>query len=142
LNDKYIDLRDKQIVHVAPADATRLDVRNLNGSFACVKGDSGFVLEQPAAADKKAAPPPCPNLVDELQDDQADEVYDTPPASVSSQLAKPPVQITITDKNGKKTELVFSGITGDSVYGRSTGSPAIYRFAKRVFDEVNFPQPK
>ena len=81
-------------------------------------------------------------MVDELQDDQADDVYDTPPASVSSQLAKPPVQITITDKNGKKTELVFSGITGDSIYGRSSGSPAIYKFAKRVFDEVNFPQPK
>ena len=142
LSDKYIDLRDKQIVHVAPADATRLDVRNLNGSFACVKGDSGFVLEQPAAADKKAAPPSCPNLVDELQDDQADEVYDTPPAAVSSQLAKPPVQVKITDKNGKKTELVFSGITGDSIYGRNSSSPAIYKFAKRVFDEVNFPQPK
>lgn len=142
LNDKYIDLRDKQIVHVAPTDATRLDVRNLNGSFACVKGDSGFVLEQPASADKKAAPPACPNLVDELQDDQADEVYDTPPASVSSQLAKPPVQITITDKNGKKTELAFSGITGDSIYGRNSDGPTIYKFAKRVFDEVNFPVPK
>ena len=143
LNDKYIDLRDKQIVHIMPGDATRLDVRNLNGSFACVKGDSGFVLEQSDSnAAKKAAPPSCPNLVDELQDDQADEVYDTPPASISSQLAKPPVQIAITDKNGKKTELVFSGITGDSIYGRNSGSPAIYKFAKRVFDEVNFPQPK
>jgi len=142
LNDKYIDLRDKQIVHIAPADATRLDVRNVNGSFACVKGDSGLVLEQPSGADKKAAPPACPNLVDELQDDQADEVYDNPPASVSSQLAKPPVQITITDKNGKKTELAFSGITGDSIYGRNSDSPAVYKFAKRVFDEVNFPQPK
>ncbi len=142
LNDKYIDLRDKQIVHIAPADATRLDVRNVNGSFACVKGDSGFVLEQPSASDKKVAPPACPNLVDELQDDQADEVYDNPPASVSSQLAKPPVQITITDKNGKKTELAFSGIAGDSIYGRNSDSPAVYKFAKRVFDEVNFPQPK
>jgi hypothetical protein len=142
LNDKYIDLRDKQIVHVTPADVTLFEARNLNGSFVCMKGDSGFVLEQPAGADKKAAPPACPNLVDELQDDQADEVYDTPPASVSSQLAKPPVQITITDKNGKKTELVFSGITGDSIYGRNTDSPVIYKFAKRVFDEVNFPQPK
>jgi hypothetical protein len=142
LSDKYIDLRDKQIVHITPADVTRFEVRNLNGSFACVKGDSGFVLEQAPSADKKAAPPACPNLVDELQDDQADEVYDTPPASVSSQLAKPPVQITITDKNGKKAELVFSGITGDSIYGRNSGNPAIYKFAKRVFDEVNFPQPK
>jgi len=142
LSDKYIDLRDKQIVHIMPADATRVDVRNLNGAFACVKGDSGFVLEQPASADKKAAPPACPNLVDELQDDQADEVYDAPPASVSSQLAKPPVQITITDKDGKKAQLVFSGITGDSIYGRNLDSPAIYKFAKRVFDEVNFSQPK
>ena len=148
LNDKYIDLRDKQIVHIMPADAARLDVRNLNGSFACVKGDSGLVLEQSSdktpdkAAGKETTPPACPNLVDELQDDQADEVYDNPPASISSQLSKPPVQITITDKNGKKTELAFSGVTGDSIYGRNSGSPAIYKFAKRVFDEVNFPKPK
>jgi len=25
---------------------------------------------------------------------------------------------------------------------RSDSSPAIFKFAKRVFDEVNFPQPK
>jgi hypothetical protein len=147
LSDKYIDLRDKQIVHLMPDDVTRAEVRNLNGTFACVKGSgSGLVLEQAAnkTADGKAAaaPPSCPDVIGELGEDQADEVYDTPPASVSKELAKPAVQITITDKNGKKTQLVFSAITGDSIYARSDASPAIYKFAKRVFDEVNFPQPK
>ena len=52
------------------------------------------------------------------------------------------MQIAITDKNGKKSQLVFSGITGDSIYGRNDASGAIYKFAKRVFDEINFPQPK
>ena len=140
LSDKYIDLRDKQITHIMPDDVTRLDVRNLNGTFACVKGSgSGLVLE---TADKKSTPPSCPDVVSELGEDQADEVYDNPPASVAKELAKPPIQITITGKNNKKTQLVFSGITGDSIYGRSDSSPAIYKFAKRVFDEVNFAQPK
>jgi Domain of unknown function (DUF4340) len=148
LSDKYIDLRDKQIVHLMPDDVTRADVRNLNGTFACVKGSgSGLVLEQAAnkAADGKAAaaaPPSCPDVIGELGEDQADEVYDTPPASVSKELAKPAVQITITDKNGKKTQLVFSGVTGDSIYARSDASPAVFKFAKRVFDEVNFKQPQ
>ena len=145
LNDKYIDLRDKQITHIMPDDVTRAEVHNLNGTFACVKGSgSGLVLEQPAdqSADKKSEPPSCPDLLGELGEDQADEVYDTPPASIAKELAKPAVQITLTDKKGKKTQLVFSGITGDSIYGRSDSGPAIYKFAKRVFDEVNFPQPK
>jgi Domain of unknown function (DUF4340) len=146
LSDKYIDLRDKQIIHIMPDNVTRADIHNLNGTFACVKGEgSGLVLEQAASktADGKAATPPsCPDLIGELGEDQADEVYDNPPASVAKELAKPPVQITITDKNGKKTQLVFSGITGDSIYGRSDFSPAVFKFAKRVFDEVNFKQPQ
>ena len=141
LSDKYIDLRDKQITHIMPDDVTRAEVHNLNGTFACVKGSgSGLVLEQ--KADNKAAPPSCPDVVGELGEDQADEVYDNPPASIAKELAKPAVQITITDKNGKKSQLVFSGITGDSIYGRNDSGPAIYKFAKRVFDEINFPQPK
>jgi hypothetical protein len=147
LSDKYIDLRDKQIVHLMPDDVTRVEVLNLNGTFACVKGSgSGLVLEQAAnkTADGKAAaaPPSCPDVIGELGEDQADEVYDNPPASVSKELAKPAVQISITDKNGKKTQLVFSGVTGDSIYARSDATPAIFKFAKRVFDEVNFKQPQ
>jgi Domain of unknown function (DUF4340) len=144
LSDKYIDLRDKQIIHIMPDDVTRAEVHNLNGTFACVKGSgSGLVLDQAAdKSDKRAAPPSCPDFIGELGEDQADEVYDNPPASVAKELAKPAVQITITDKNGKKSQLVFSGITGDSVYGRTDAGPAVYKFAKRVFDEVNFPQPK
>jgi hypothetical protein len=140
LSDKYPDLRDKQITHVMPEDVTRLDFRNLSGTFACVKGSgSGLVLE---TTDQKATPPSCPDVLSELGEDQADEVYDNPPAAVAKELAKPPIQITITDKNNKKTQLVFSGISGDSIYGRSDSGPAIYKFAKRVFDEVNVPQPK
>ena len=147
LSDKYIDLRDKQIIHVMPDDVTRAEIHNLNGAFACVKGEgSGLVLEQAAGktADGKAspAPPSCPDLVGELGEDQADEVYDNPPASIAKELAKPAVQVTLTDKNGKKTQLAFSGITGDSIYGRSDSGPAIFKFAKRVFDEVNFKQPQ
>ena len=145
LSDKYFDLRDKQLTHILPDDVTRAEVHNLNGTFACVKGSgSGLVLEQSAdkTADNKAAPPSCPDFIGELGEDQADEVYDTPPASIAKELAKPAVQITVTDKNGKKSQLIFSGITGDSIYGRSDSSPAIFKFAKRVFDEVNFPQPK
>ncbi len=141
MSDKYIDLRDKQITHIMPDDVTRAEVHNLNGTFACIKGSgSGFVLEQ--SADKKAAPPSCPDFIGELGEDQADEVYDNPPASIGKELAKPAVQITITDKNGKKSQLVFSGITGDSIYGRSGAGPAIYKFAKRVFDEINFKPPQ
>jgi hypothetical protein len=141
LSDKYLDLRDKQIVHVMVDDVTRAEVRNLNGTFVCVKGPSvGFVLEQ--SADKKGTAPACPDFIGALEEDRADEVYDSPPANIASQLAKPAVQITLTDKSGKKSQFAFSGITGDSIYGRADAGPAIYKFAKRVFDEINFPAPQ
>jgi hypothetical protein len=141
LSDKYFDLRDKQIVHVMVDDVTRAEVRNLNGTFVCVKGPSvGFVLEQ--SADKKGTAPACPDFIGALEEDRADEVYDTPPANIASPLAKPAVQITLTDKSGKKSQYAFSGVTGDSIYGRADSGPAIYKFAKRVFDEVNFPAPQ
>jgi hypothetical protein len=141
LSDKYLDLRDKQIVHVMVDDVTRAEVRNLNGTFVCVKGPSvGFVLEQ--SADKKGTAPACPDFIGALEEDRADEVYDNPPANIASQLAKPAVQITLTDKSGKKSQFAFSGITGDSIYGRADTGPAIYKFAKRVFDEINFPAPQ
>ena len=145
LSDKYIDLRDKRITHIMPADVTRAEVHNLNGTFVCVKGSGGgLMLEQSAdkSADKKVEPPSCPDFIGQLGEDEADAIYDNAPASVAKELAKPAVQITITDKNGTKSQLAFSGITGEAIYGRSDSGPAIYKFAKRVFDEVNFPQPK
>jgi len=145
LGDKYVDLRDRKITHIMPADVTRADIHNVFGTFVCVKGSgSGLVLEESAdkSADKKAEPPSCPDVVGALGEDEADEVYDTPPAKIASQLVKPAVQITITDKNGKKSQLAFTGIIEDSIYARSDSGPAVYKFAKRVFDEVNFPQPK
>jgi hypothetical protein len=36
----------------------------------------------------------------------------------------------------------ISGITGDSIYARNDSSPAIFKFAKRVFDEINFKPPQ
>src|SRR3984893_13360872 len=96
LSDKYIDLRDKQIIHMMSDDVTRAEVHNLNGTFACVKGSgSSLVLEQSGdkKAEKKAAPPSCPDFIGALGEDQADEVYDNPPASIAKKLAKPALHI-------------------------------------------------
>jgi len=137
LNKSFSDLRDKQFVHFFDNDIIRAGVRDPNGTFTCVRNGSGdLLLEQPP--DKKGTPPSCSNLVQPLQILRAQQVYDTPPAGILAELAKPAVQITLTDKSGKSTKIEATGISGDSVYVRTSAGPEIYKLEKQAFDSLNF----
>src|SRR6185437_3087163 len=118
LSDKPGDLRDKQLVHLNASEVTRAEVRDQNGATSCVKGaNDEFTVEQAAGTKTPAAP--CADFLPSIENAHAQEVYDAPPAGVSAKLAKPAVQITLTDKNGKKTEIRVSPAVGDSVYAQT-----------------------
>ena len=68
---------------------------------------------------------------------RAQEIYDEPPAGVAAKLAKPPVQVTLTNVSGKKLEIQVSAPVGDSVYARTSAGPEIYKLEKKVFDDLN-----
>jgi hypothetical protein len=151
LNEKFGDLRDKQLVHFSEADISQLEVRNQNGTSQCVKsaagaaggaagGAGGQLVLQPNddKGDKggKGAAVPCP-FVAALEMARAQEIYDEPPAAIAGKLAKPPVQVTLTNVSGKKLEIQVSAPVGDSVYARTGGGPEIYKLEKKLFDDLN-----
>ncbi len=137
LSSKFFDLRDKNLFHAEETDIVRAQIQNSKGTTTCVKGaDGGWELEQTAA--QKTPAPACPAFWSSLSSARATEVLDTPPASVTSQLAKPPVQVTLTDKSGKKIEIQMSGPTGDSVYARTNAGPEVLKLGKSIYDDLTF----
>jgi hypothetical protein len=137
LSSKFFDLRDKNLIHAEENDIVRVEFHNAKGATTCVKGaDGGWVIEQPAG--QKTPPPACPSFWTSLSTARAEDILDTPPASVVSQLAKPPVQVTLTDKSGKKTEIRISAATGNSVYARTSAGPEVLKLGKSILDDLNF----
>jgi len=134
LDEKFADLRDKQLVHFSEGDITQVDVRNQNGAIQCVKGPGGDLVIQTAG--KQSASQPCP-FTSSLAAARAQEIYDTPPPAITSKLAKPAVQVTLTNSAGKKMEIQMSGISGDSVYARTGAGPEVYKLDKQVFADLN-----
>jgi hypothetical protein len=134
LDEKFSDLRDKQLVHFSENDIKQIDVKNQNGTAQCVKDATGQLVIP--AADSKSAAQPCP-FTASLEAARAQEVYDTPPAAIASKLAKPAVHVTLTNMDGKKMEIDVSALSGDSVYARSSAGPEVYKLDKQVFDDLN-----
>jgi hypothetical protein len=134
LAEKFSDLRDKQLVHFSEDDITQLDIRNQNGTAQCVKNAKGDLVIQPA--DKKDAEQPCPFIMP-LDSARAQEIYDEPPASIVSKLAKPAVDVTLTNSAGKKMEIQVSAASGDSVYARTAAGPQVYKLDKQVLTDLS-----
>jgi hypothetical protein len=138
LDEKFSDLRDKQLVHISEGDITEVDVRSQNGTAQCVKNAKGDLVIPPAdkAGDKKDAGQPCPFIMP-LDSARAQEIYDEPPASIVSKLAKPAVDVTLTNSAGKKMEIQVSAASGDSVYARTAAGPQVYKLDKQVLTDLS-----
>lgn len=136
LSQKYFDLRDKQLIHMSESDVTRLDIRNGALAAACVKGADG---EWAAAtsADAKSKPTNCSSMWGSLRDARAQEIYDAPPANISTQLAKPAAEATLTGKSGNKIEIRISSATGNSVYAKTSDAPTIFKLDKQILSDLN-----
>ena len=146
LTEKFSDLRDKQLVHFSEGDITQVEVRNQNGTTQCVKNAAGDLVIQTAGAppggptgkpaDKKDASQPCPFIMP-LDSARAQEIYDEPPAVIVSKLAKPAVDVTLTNSSGKKMDIQLSAASGDSVYARTGAGPQVYKLDKQVLTDLS-----
>ena len=134
LDEKFSDLRDKQLVHFSENDIKQIDVQNQNGTAQCVKDATGQLVIP--APDNKSTAQPCP-FTASLEAAHAQEIYDTPPAAIASKLAKLAVHVTLTNMDGKKMEIELSALSGGSVYGRTSAGPQVYKLDKQVFDDLN-----
>lgn len=137
LAESYGDLRDKALIHLDSAEINRIEIHNVNGTIICNrKSEAGWTFEEPQ--DQKGKNAASWKLFDPLTEARAEEIIDHPPAAVIAQLARPAVEAILTDKDGKKFTVGVSQPSGDFVYARTSGSPAIYKLKKKILDDMNY----
>jgi Domain of unknown function (DUF4340) len=137
LDATLFDLRDKKIFHEASDRFSRIAIRNRNGRIVlAVERNGAWRVREPATLANKAADGW--RILDPLTQATATEILDSPPASVTARLARPEVEIELTDKKGKTIRIALSGPVGSSAYLRVDKGPAVVRVGKQTLDSLNF----
>src|SRR5579859_1271150 len=137
LNKKFFDLRDKSILHFDPAQVAAVEIHNANGAIQCAQGkDDQWTILQPAADKGKAIQ--SWKILDPLQNARAKQIYDTPSRAILAHVAKPAIEVILTDKSGKKTMVDISAAVGDSVYVRTTAGPQVYELNTQILKDLGF----
>jgi len=130
-------LREKKILSESSEDFSRIAMRNSNGRVVLAAEENGaWVVREPAALAGKTADGW--RILDPLTQARAKEILDSPPASLTALLARPAVEIELTDKQGKTERIVISRPVGASVYIRVGQGPAMARVDKKTFDALGF----
>lgn len=135
LNTKLASLRSKQYVKFNRDELTKIYIKNSNVTLVAEKKDDKWKITEPA--DKKDKEVATFKLFTPLET-QATEVLDRPSGAVAAKVAKPAVEVRLTDKNGKTTILKISSADGENVYVKVEGRPEIYRVEKSLLDGLNF----
>lgn len=136
-NKKFFDLRDKSIVHFDPANLATVEIRNANGTIECSQGKTGnWTIVAPAADKGKNIQ--SWRILDPIQNARAKQIYDAPSAAILAHLTKPAIEITLTDKSGKKTTVSVSAAAGDSAYVRTSDGPEVYELSTQILKDLGF----
>ena len=137
LDKKFFDLRDKSILHFDPANLATVEIHNANGTIECSQGKVGDWTVVTPTADKGKSIQSW-KLLDPIEDAHAKQIYDTPSAAILSHLSKPAVEVTLTDRSGKKTTVSVSAAAGDSTYVRTSGGPEVYALDAKILKDLGF----
>jgi hypothetical protein len=136
LSENYADLRDRKLTHFDPGEVDRLELRNANGTVSSTrKTGEQWTIEAPADQKGKAAA--AWKIFTPITTGRAQEVLDHPSSEILAKLAKPAIEVTLAKKDGTKISIRFSDVAGDAVFAQTSESPAIYKFKKHVFDDLN-----
>ena len=137
LTKTLTDLRDKKLFHFDTADINRVEIQNEHGDIVVdSKGSETWVIASPDAQKGRNAVQS--RIFDPITTLQSSKIIDHPGGDITSKLAKPGIQVTLTDKNKQATTLRVSKPAGDIVYAQVSGSPSVYTLTKSDFDGLNF----
>lgn len=135
LNTKLSSLRSKQFIKLDRDALTKVYIKNSHVTLVAEKKDDKWKVVEPA--DKKDKEASTFKMFTPLET-KADDVIDKPSSAVAAKLAKPAVEVRLTDKSGKTTILKISSADDDKVYVKVEGRPEIYKVEKSVLDGLNF----
>jgi hypothetical protein len=139
LAQNFNDLRDKNLVHITESDVNSVELHNANATMSMTRkagSDFDWVVEAPAEVKGKSAA--TWKVFSPLTSAKAEEVIDHPSADIKARLAKPAVEINLTEKSGTKLTVKISSASGDFVYGETSAGPAVYKLKKSILDDLNF----
>ena len=137
LDKKFIDLRDKSILHFEIAQMSLVEIKNSNGTIECSQGKNDeWTLVQPVADKGKNIQ--SWKVFDPLQNARATAIYDSPAPAILAHLAKPEIVVTLTDKSGKATRVTISHAVKDTVYVRTSAGPAVYELGTQILRDLGF----
>ncbi|MFN0120523.1 MAG: DUF4340 domain-containing protein [Blastocatellia bacterium] len=135
------DWRERKILTLTADTLSKIRIKNPNLTLAAEKGADGKWLAQEPAA-KKGKEVTTARAIDAWISMISQEVIDQPNDEIKGRLAKPAVEIQLTDKDGKVTSLKASasvkGKEGDEVYVSVEGRPQIYRVRTSELDQMSF----
>jgi len=138
LDAGFESLRDKHLLRSKADDFSQLTIRNEKQTMKAALGaDAKWLVDEPA--EFKGKPMAVWHVFEPLNSTKATEVLDHPGADVLGKLAKPVVEIKLTDKKGAVTTIVVSAKDGNSVYARSSASPAVYKMDAYFLVQLDFP---
>lgn len=136
----FNDWREKKILRVTADDLTKFRIKNPNVTLVAEKGADGkWLVKEPA--DKKDK---------ELNESRAltawlgiiaQEVIDQPSDEIKAKLARPAVEIQLTAKDGKTTNLKVSAADDDKAYVSVEGRAPVYRIRRDELEEMSFKLP-
>lgn len=130
-------LRDKHIVRVKAEDFSQLAIHNEKQTIvAALSADGKWLVQEPP--DRKGKELNAWRVFEPINNSRATEVLDQPGGSILAKLAKPAVEIRLTDKKGAVTTVVVSAKDGNAVYARSSSSPAVFKFDVYLLTQLNF----
>lgn len=137
LAKSYGELRDLKVLHFDASDITHVEFHNDHGLIAVSSTDgSNWTIDSPAAQKGKSAS--SYKIFNTLVALRADQIIDHPEPALVEKLAKPALEVVLTDKNGKKLTLKMSKPSGDVVYAQASDVSGLSKVKKQDFDSLNF----
>jgi Domain of unknown function (DUF4340) len=135
LNTKLADLRSKEIVKLDRENLKTISIKNPNGTLVAENKDGKWMVTEPA--DKKDKEAQTFKIFTPFES-KASEVLDKPSAAVLAKLAKPAVEVRLTDKGGKNTIVKISAAEGEDCYIRVEGRAGVYKLNKTMLESLSF----
>ena len=138
LAQSYSDLRDKRVAVFDEQNVVRIELHSSDGDAVLVRthgGDVEWVFDSPA--DRKGKDATAWKILSPVGGLKAEEVLDHPAANLTSLLAKPAVQIVLTDKDGKAFTVQISKESGDFAYARTSADATMYKLKKQSLQDLN-----
>ncbi len=66
-------------------------------------------------------------------------MLDAPSNAILAKLAKPAIEVEMSDKAGQVTKVLLSEADGEFVYARTNLAPTLFKVERFILQELNLP---